>query len=190
MPLRRKRRSQFFPPRYLATAHLSPPSCILKPPLLVLGLRNHLRNLYPLPRRIHRHKRQVRRSYLPKSATPNILHHCFDANLHRSPPRPVHTRSQNQQIANLHRRHKIQVIHRRRYRVRPRMPARRHRANQVDELHQSSAEQVPDRIRVIRKDNLAPFGLRLADRPCGHTFAHPLCHTSAQVSARTALSIF
>src|SRR4029453_10312858 len=54
----------------------------------------------------------------------------------------------------------------------PSMTACRHRSYQIDVLHQASAKQISQGIRVRGEDNLTTLGLRLAHRSGQNLFAH------------------
>jgi hypothetical protein len=172
VPTRPKRSPNLLLPMGLTRPHLSSSPRIFKPPLLMLRLRHHLRHHQPVPFAIHRHKRQVRRRNMPQPLLPHILHHHSNPYLHGRPKRSIDTRLQNQQLPNLHRSHKIQMIHTRCHRKRPRMPARRHCPHQIDVLHQPPAKQTPYRIRVRRKHNLTPLRLRLRHLPLCNLITH------------------
>jgi len=161
MPTRPKRRPHFLLPLRLSRTHLPSPARVFKSPLLVLRLRHHLRHHQSVPLAIYRNKRQVSRRNMPQPLPPHILHHHPHPNLHRRPECPVHTRLQNQQLSHTHRSHKVQMVHRSRNGKGPRMPRSRHSPHQVNILHQPTAKQTPDRIRVRRQHNLTPLRLRL-----------------------------
>jgi hypothetical protein len=180
MPARPQRRPHLFLPLGLSSPHLPSPPRILKPALLVLGLRHHLRHDQPIPFSIHGHKREISRRNMAQSLLPHILYHHPHTNLHRSPKRPIHTRLQNQQLPNPHWSYKIQMIHTRRHRERTRMPRSSHRSHQVDILHQPPAKQASQRIRVRRQHNLAPLRLRLGHRPFQNQIAHSYKSKSPQ----------
>jgi len=165
MPSRPKRRPHLFLPLRLAGSHLTSPSRILEPALLMIRLRHNTRYNQPIPFTIHSHKCQISRRNMTQVLFAHILHHHSNSHLHRGPKRTIHTRLQDQQLPHPHWSHKIKVIHRSRDRNRPCMPAGSHCANQVDVLHQPSAKQVPKRIRVRRKHNLTSLRLRLSHRP-------------------------
>jgi hypothetical protein len=172
MPARTQRSPHLLLPSRLPGSHLPSPPCIFKPSLLMLRLRHNLRHNQPIPLAIHRHKGQISRRNVPQPLFPHILHHHPNPNLHRSPKSPVHTSLQDQQLPHPHRSHKIQMVHTRRHRKRPRMTASRHRPHQVDILHQPPPKQTPDRIRVRRQHNLTPLRLRLRDRSTDNFLAH------------------
>ncbi len=71
----------------------------------------------------------------------------------------------------MHRRDEIDVVHRRRHHMRARMPIGGHRADQIDEVHQSPAEQIAQRVRIVGQDQLrhlaARFGSGAGGQFCG-----------------------
>ncbi len=154
-------------------------------------LRHNLRNGQLLPLAINSHKRQISRRNMPQPLLTHILHHHPNPNLHRSPESPVHACLQYQQLPQPHRSHKIQMIHARRNRKCPRMPARCHRRNQIDVLHQTPAKQIANRIRICRQYNLTSLGLGLGNltrqnfivhiyKSKSPTTAHRACHPLPQ----------
>ena len=94
-------------PLRLFRPHLPPSSRVRKPPFLVLGHRNHTRNWNRLPLPVHRNVRHVRRRNMPQGLSARVLHHGPNSNLHAGAERPVYARLQNQQVAHMHRRHKV-----------------------------------------------------------------------------------
>ena len=168
MPARPKRRPHLLRPLRLSGPHLAPPPGILIPPLLVLRLRNQRGTSNRCPSDPPPHTSGTRTTHAAASARRTSSTIARTPTSMTGPKRPVHARLQNQQVAHMHRSHKVQVVHARRHHDRPRMPDRRHRADQVDKLHQPPAKQIPQRIRVRRKDNLAALRLRLRHRPSKH----------------------
>jgi len=82
--------------------------------------------------------------------------------------RAVHARFEYEQVADMDGLNEIDVIHCRRHHVRPRMPVSRHGAGQVDEVHQSSAQQVAERVGVVGQDDFGHFRLRIGDQSRRH----------------------
>jgi len=60
---------------------------------------------------------------------------------------------------------KVDVVHGSRNNVAPAVAVRRHGSGDVDEVHQSAAEQVVERIRIVREHNLGHLGDRFRDSP-------------------------
>ena len=63
----------------------------------------------------------------------------------------------------MHRRNKVDMVHRRRNHMRARMAKGGHRPNQIDKVHQPPAQQVAERVRVIRQNQFRHLRLRLSD---------------------------
>jgi tetratricopeptide (TPR) repeat protein len=72
----------------------------------------------------------------------------------------------------MHRCNEVQMIHTRRNRDGPRMARGGHCSNQIDVLHQPAAKQIPQRIRICGKDNLASFRLRFRNSPFQNQITH------------------
>ena len=52
----------------------------------------------------------------------------------------------------MHRRDKIDVVHRSRDHMRPSVPVGRHRAHQIDIVHEPPAQQIAQRVGVVGQD--------------------------------------
>src|SRR5258708_19600221 len=88
-----------------------------------------------------------------------VLYPAFDTGLHGSGKGPIHRRTQNEQIADMDGSQKIDMVAGSRDHITARMAMRRHVPGDVDEVHQSSAKQIPHRIRVVAHNHLSHFSL-------------------------------
>ena len=83
-----------------------------------------------------------------------MFHPHLDAHFHGSSEGAIEGGLQNHQIPDMNRRDEVDVIHRSRDHVRPGVAVGRHRAHQVDVVHEPAAQQVAQRIGVVGQDQL------------------------------------
>ncbi len=83
---------------------------------------------------------------------------------HRGVKRAIDLCFENNQIPHAHRIQKVQVIHRRRYHLPMAVPVRSDCAGNIDHVHHSPAQNIPQQVRVLRKHKLRHFGARSAHR--------------------------
>ena len=72
---------------------------------------------------------------------------------------------QDDQIADFHRIEELQPVDGRRHDQTPRMPMTRDGAGDVDEVHGRAAEQEPERVRVVRQNDLDHLGVGIGRGP-------------------------
>lgn len=78
---------------------------------------------------------------------------------------PVHTRLQNDQLADANRIAEIQVVDRSRNNVTAAMPVGGNGSCDIDQVHDAAAENVAEHVGILRKNDLDHFRARIAYAP-------------------------
>jgi len=107
---------------------------------------------------------QVSRADVPLGSGDVILHPDLDADLHRGVEGAIHRRSKHEQVADVHGREKIKMIGGSGDDEATRMAMTGESSGDIDQMHEASAEQIAQRIGVVRKDNFHHLRLRFAHR--------------------------
>ena len=97
-----------------------------------------------------------------------VFNEDLHPHFHRCMENAVHRGAEDHQVAHMGGRHEIQMIDCSGHYVIARMTMRRHGAGHINPVHQSSAEQGPKRVGVVRQNNLGHLRLRITDGPRHH----------------------
>ena len=141
----------------------------LRPPLVsgagalavLIGLQQQRRDLNALSIAIDRDERQIRAAGQPAHAGQRLLRKHFDLHFERRGPDGGDARLENDQVADLDRVEELQAVDRGRHEQRAGVAVAGDRAGDVDEVHDRPAEDEPERVGVVRQDDLHHLGGRL-----------------------------
>src|SRR5579863_5693034 len=131
-------------------AYLTAPTRIVVTAALIVGFRNHRRNLDTTSAGVNCHESQVGRTHVLAIVQDVIFHPGLYSHFHRAVKHAIDRGAENYQISNVHRNPEIHVIDRRGHNIVPGMSMRGHGAREVNPMHQTTAKQGAERIGVIR----------------------------------------
>jgi hypothetical protein len=98
---------------------------------------------------------------------PLLCHRVFgihlDADFHRGAEDTINLRFQVDELTQIYRVAKIDVVHGRRHHITIGMSVRRHRRHHIDQMHHLPAKQFPQRVRLRRQHNLRHLRSRRID---------------------------
>ena len=106
---------------------------------------------------VNRDEGQERPARHPPDARQRLFREHFHLHLERRAPHRRHEGLEDDQIADFDRMQKLQTVHGRSDEQAARVPVARNRAGDVDEVHHRAAENVPERVRIVRQDDLHHF---------------------------------
>ncbi len=125
------------------------PPCIMVAAFVLFRLGFQRRHPHPASLRVDRDKGKVRRRDMTQGTVNGVLHPHLDAHFHGGAESAIEGGFQNQQIPDMHRRNKVDMVHRCGDHMRPGVTVGGYRSHQVDVVHEPAAQQVAQRISVV-----------------------------------------
>ncbi len=135
-------------------------------PLLVLAVEEEGRDAHARAGGRHRHEREKRPARELAPPRQGLFREHVHLHLERRGERAGDARFEHDEIADFDRVEELEVVHRGRDHRRARVPDARDRPRDVDQVHNGAAQDVAERVRVVRQHHLHHLGRRLG-RPLG-----------------------
>ena len=127
-------------------------------PAVVVGLEQQRRHRLRMARAVDGHEGQVSPAGEPALAGGHLLAEHLDFDLQRRRERSGDARLQDDHVADADGVHELEAIDRRGEGEAVGVPVTGDGAGDVDEVHHRAAEDEPERVRVVRQDDLDGFG--------------------------------
>lgn len=159
VPLRRECCPEFFFASHFSGAHLAASAGVFKASLLVIGFRDDLGNVDALTGVIDCYEGQIGRGDMPQGVGADVFHHALHPDFHGGVEGAIDAGLENENVSDLDRGDEVEMVHGSGDRNGSGMAAGGHGTDQIDKLHQPSAEEVAEGIGIAGEDNLAALGL-------------------------------
>ena len=145
-------------------------------PSLLIRFRDDSGNGDVATTSIHGDEGQIRGTDMLALIEKVVFHPDFYSHFHRSVEDAVNGRTKNHQISHMHGSPKIEMIDGSGDDIIPGVAMRRHRAGEIDPVHESSAQQSSQWIGIVGEDDFIHLRLRIPDW-AGHHEVFPLFHS-------------
>jgi hypothetical protein len=132
--------------------------CIMVAAFVLVRLEFQRGHPYPASLLVDRNKSEIGRCDVTQGAVNGVFHPHLDAHLHGGAESTIERGFQNQQIPDMHRRNKVDMVHRSGDHVRPGMAVGGHRRHQVDVMHEPAAQQVAQCVGVVGQHEFGHLG--------------------------------
>ncbi len=163
MPLGGEGGAKLFFSEGLSGAHLAASAGIFVAALLVLGFGDDLRDDEPGAVAIDGNEGEVGGGDVAEMLLLDVFHHDADADLHRRLEGAVDAGLEYEEFADADGGYEVEVVHGGRDGDGPGVAAGGHGADEVDVLHEASAEEVAEGVGVGGEDDFGALGLRFGD---------------------------
>jgi hypothetical protein len=139
---------------------------------VVIGLQDQVRNREPMTLGIDRHEREVSETGQLSPTRKRFFRKHLDFNFKRGGPGRGDARPENDEVTDTDRVKELQAIDRGRHQHAAGVAVRRDRSGDVDQVHDGSAEDESEWIRIVRKNDLYHFGQGFRWPFAWQNFAH------------------
>src|SRR5262249_31886934 len=137
-----------------------PTACLFTHPPFFLGLNQQGRHADLAAVAVDRHEREKRRARQLTTTGERFLGEDIDLHLERRGEDAGDARLQDDEVADLDRVQELQIVDGGRNEQRARVAVAGDGAGDVDEVHDRAAEDVAERVRVVRQHDLHHLGRR------------------------------
>ena len=182
MPLGSEDGAEFFLALGFSGAHLAAAAGIFVAADLVFGFGDDLRNFDAVAGGVDRDEGEVGGGDVAEFLLADVFDHGLDADFHGGLEGAVDAGLEDEEIADLDGGDEVEVIHGGGDGEGASVAAGGHSADEIDELHEASPEEVAEGVGVGGEDDLAALGLRGAHGSGIGAFGH----SSIVIAARIA----